>query len=345
MSWLGYGRQIRQARRDAYREFERIITAQSCGPVMLIITGSKAEGLTRYIGSDTDVMPVHSNIICIEDDVNADNSPREITVLTSYSRMSYPGHCRLLLERRGTTTYRAVTDALCDDGYGKELLSSDLYVHYCSKVRLAEDIVKHDRAGPSTPITMSGGLNIDVVHALRYYCPNILSQWAARPRYWPLPEVVQKVLSLGTFLTPVRFKGSEYQHIEWRVCFNAGEIELVNNLNDTQIKLYVLLKMIKNDVLKPHKKEVSSYTLKNIVFWIAENNPQSLFHEKSMLYWLHEGLSALRVALFTRELPYYMIPDRNIMAASGLEEEQQSTWISTITEMMNKGAKMILRHP
>ncbi|KAH3865260.1 hypothetical protein DPMN_028299 [Dreissena polymorpha] len=33
------------------------------------------------------------------------------------------------------------------------------------------------------------------------------------------------------------------------------------------------------------------------------------------------------------------------MAASGLEEEQQRTWISTITEMIDEGPKMILRLP
>ncbi|KAH3865361.1 hypothetical protein DPMN_028400 [Dreissena polymorpha] len=64
-----------------------------------------------------------------------------------------------------------------------------------------------------------------------------------------------------------------------------------------------------------------------------------------MLHLLHEGLDALRVALFTRELQYYMIPDRNLMTACGLEEEQKSTWISTITEMMNEGPSMIMRLP
>ncbi|KAH3865254.1 hypothetical protein DPMN_028293 [Dreissena polymorpha] len=103
--------------------------------------------------------------------------------------------------------------------------------------------------------------------------------------------------------------------------------------------------MVKNDVLNPHKKEVSSYTLKNIVLWIAENNPQSLFHERRLLHWLHVALGALRVALNTRELPYYMIPDRNLMAASELDEEQQSLWISTIKEMINEGPRMILRLP
>ncbi|XP_052265687.1 uncharacterized protein LOC127868115 [Dreissena polymorpha] len=345
MSWLGYGPEIIQARRDAYMEWGRLMTARACGAATVILTGSKAEGLTRFLESDRDIMFVHSSAMCIEDGVNADNSPREITVFRSYSRMSYPGHCILLLERRGTIIDSELNDALCDNGYGQELISSDLYVHSFSKFQFEESIVQHDRAGPSRPVTLHGGLHSDLVHAFRYNCPNILSQWASRPRYWPLPKVVQQVVSLGAFLSPVGFKGSEYQHVEWRVCFNTAEIELVNNLNDTQIKVYVLLKMVKRDVLNPLKKEISSYTLKNIVLWIAENNPQSSFHERSMLHWLHEGLDALRVALVTRELPYYMIPNRNLMAACGLEEEQQRTWIATLTEMMDEGPRMILRLP
>ncbi|KAH3865722.1 hypothetical protein DPMN_028764 [Dreissena polymorpha] len=210
---------------------------------------------------------------------------------------------------------------------------------------MGEGMVQHERAGPSIPTTVLGYLHNDTVHALPYYCPSILSKWAARPRHWPPPEAVQRVVSLGAVLTPVGFKASEYQHVEWRVCFNAGEIELISNLNDTQTKLYVLLKMIKNDVLHPRKKEVSSYTLKNIVLWMAENNPQASFHKKSILQWLHEALDALRVALITLELPYYMIPERNLMATSGLDGEQQRTWISTITDMLNEGPKMILRLP
>ncbi|KAH3874437.1 uncharacterized protein LOC127869222 [Dreissena polymorpha] len=308
-----------------------------------IITGSKAEGLTSFLEIDRDEMFLLNSVICQEDDVHTYIYPREIKVLRSCNRMSYHGHCRLLLERRGTMIHPNVDDAFCDDGYGREILSSDLYVNNWSNVHLSAKTVRHDHAGPSTPTTILGAVHTDTVCALRYHCPNILSKWATRPRHWPPPEVVQKVVSLGAFLTPVGFKGSEYQHVEWRVCFNAGEIELVNNLNEIQIKLYVLLKMVKKDVLNPRKKEVSSYTLKNIVLWITENNPQSLFHERSLLYWLHEGLDELRCGLGTRELPYYMILDRNMMAACGLEEAQQRTWISTISEMMYGGPRMLLR--
>ncbi|KAH3875701.1 hypothetical protein DPMN_038977 [Dreissena polymorpha] len=307
-----------------------------------IISGSKAEGLARYLESDTDYIFVLGHVICLEDGVNARTFPTEITIFRSC--MSLPGHCRLITERRGTTIHPAIDDAFCDDGYGRKILSSDLFVHGLPHTTMGYG-VSHDRAGPSLPSSLHLGLDTDCVHALRYYCPNILSKWASRPRHWPPLEVVQQVVSLGALLTPVGFKGSAYQHVEWRVCFNAGEIELVNNLNNTQIKMYVLLKMVKADVLKPRKKEISSYTLKNIVLWIAENNPHSLFHEKSLLHWLHEGLDALRVALVTRELPYYMIPDRNLMAACGLEEEQKRKWIATISEMMKEGSRMVLRLP
>ncbi|KAH3865199.1 hypothetical protein DPMN_028238 [Dreissena polymorpha] len=345
LSWLGYGQEIIQARRDAYRELGKLLTAQVCGKATLIIAGSKGEGLSSFLESDVDQMVVNNRVFCLEDDVKSSAFPGEITVLRSLSRRSYHGHCRLLLERRGTTIHRHVDDAFCDDGYGRELLSSDLYVNNCPNADLREGMVRHERAGPSIPSTWHGHFHHDKVHALHYYCPNILSKWAARPRHWPPTEVVQYVVSLGAFLTPVGFKGSEYQHVEWRVCFNAGEIELISNLNDTQTKLYVLLKMIKNDVLHPRKKEVSSYTLKNIVLWMAENNPQASFHKKSILQWLHKALDVLRVALVTLELPYYMIPERNLMATSGLDEEQQRTWISTITDMLNEGPRVILRLP
>ncbi|KAH3865275.1 hypothetical protein DPMN_028314 [Dreissena polymorpha] len=69
--------------------------------------------------------------------------------------MCYHGHCRLLLERRGTTVYSKVNDALCDDGNGRELLSSDLYVNNWSSSGYGE-VQQQDRVGPSIPLTHRG---------------------------------------------------------------------------------------------------------------------------------------------------------------------------------------------
>ncbi|KAH3809347.1 hypothetical protein DPMN_137710 [Dreissena polymorpha] len=133
--------------------------------------------------------------------------------------------------------------------------------------------------------------------------------------------------------------------MEWRIGFNTGEAELVNNLNDTQAKVYVMLKMIVKDVLRPSKKEITSYAMKNIVLWQAERNPQNKFYAQSFLHWLHDGLRALRTAIVTQQLSYYMIPERNLMAASGLTYRQQSHWVEVITDMMAEGPRVILGLP
>jgi len=111
--------------------------------------------------SDFDQMIVNNRVFCLEDDVKSCAFPGEITVLRSLSRRSYHGHCRLLLERLGTTIHRHVHDAFCDDGYGRELLSSDLFVNNWSNERLPEFMVQHERAGPSIPNTMHGNLHRD----------------------------------------------------------------------------------------------------------------------------------------------------------------------------------------
>ncbi|XP_052222125.1 uncharacterized protein LOC127838413 isoform X2 [Dreissena polymorpha] len=343
MNVLGYGPHIRQARKEAYKAWDRHATAKMRG-IACITTGSKAEGLTSYLESDVDKLVVTKSVICLEDGVDSSSVPVEITIFRSCSRISYSGHCRLLLERYGTHVSIEVYNALCDDGFGRGLLSSDLYVNHLLNFKLREGIVQHERAGPSTPKTI-GVLKRDTVNALHFYCPSILTRWAARHRYWPSADVVREVVSLGAFVSPVGVKGSDYEHVEWRMCFNTGENVLINNLNDTQVKLYVLLKMVKKDVLQPQKKEVTSFTVKNIVLWIAENNPHSLFHESSLFHWLYEGLYALRVAIDTKELPYYMIPGRNLMAACALDHEQKRSWIATIDEMMTEGPRMILRLP
>ena len=42
---------------------------------------------------------------------------------------------------------------------------------------------------------------------------------------------------------------SETNQLEWRYCFNEGESLIVESLNDTQIKLYTMLKLINRDIM------------------------------------------------------------------------------------------------
>ncbi|KAH3875993.1 hypothetical protein DPMN_039273 [Dreissena polymorpha] len=257
--------------------------------------------------------------------------------------MTTAGYCRVLLGRLAPRSASAISDSLCANECGHSILSSALYVEYFRHVRHASSgTVHHPRAGPSLPWS-NGPFKNDTVHAIRCHCPNILQTWANRTRHWPPSDIVEKVVAMGAFVTPIGFKRSEHNHVEWRICFNTGETELVNNLNDTQIKLYVLLKMIAKDILKPQKKEITSYTMKNIVLWLAENNQSSFFYSGSLFHWLHEGLDILRTAISTNQLPYYMIPERNLLAESELNTDQQLLWVRTIKDMIEEGPRILLR--
>ncbi|KAH3823788.1 hypothetical protein DPMN_125610 [Dreissena polymorpha] len=338
MSWLGYGPEIRQKRRICYSEYARLVLSLiNLREGFCIVAGSKSEGLTCMLENDLDLLFVVSSVICLEDCLHIRDLPDDTVAFMMDNKYTYPGYYRLLLlHREGIdeiTVPLYIEHALCDDGRGNFFLSSDLF---------ADSVRGINRSGPATR-AVYGPLHSDYVFTIRCHSTVLLEKWAERSRYWPPLEVVKKVITFGACLTPVGFKESPYRHMEWRMCFNTGETEMMNSLSDTQLKIYVMLKMIVKDVLRPQHKEVTSYTLKNIILWQAESYPQSLFSERNFFYWLREGLGTLKIAIATKYLKYYMIPERNLMEGCGLRHNQQSKWTSVITEMMNEGPRIILR--
>ncbi|KAH3733311.1 uncharacterized protein LOC127850738 [Dreissena polymorpha] len=303
MTRLWCGEEIRRWRVEKYREYDRILTSEQ-SDVTIQTAGSKAEGLTCFLESDRDMFYVLKGVLCVEAGINPHTIPNDIDVFKMDTRV-YPGHCRLLQERPSHTRRIVIHHALCENGYGDVLLRSSLLLDALLTLQPTNlSVVLHEQAGPSRPGTFKGILNVDKVTSLRCHCPRILQRWAARPRHWPPLLIVQKVVLLGAYVTPVGFKGSKNKHMEWRICFNTGEAELVNNLNDTQAKVYVILKMILKDKLKPNYKEITSYVLKNIILWQAKNTPQTEFHARSLLYWLHDGLRELRTVIEKKQLLY-----------------------------------------
>ncbi|KAH3740081.1 hypothetical protein DPMN_046776 [Dreissena polymorpha] len=53
-------------------------------------------------------------------------------------------------------------------------------------------------------------------------------------------------------------------------------------------------------------------------------------------------MDVLRTAISVRQLPYYMIPERNLMAESGFDVAQQRELVRSITNIVNEGPRMLL---
>ncbi|KAH3734292.1 hypothetical protein DPMN_040731 [Dreissena polymorpha] len=73
-------------------------------------------------------------------------------------------------------------------------------------------------------------------------------------------------------------------------------------------------------MLNPKKNEIASYMLKNIIVLKAESNIPAMFQDRNLINWLHDALGTLGTVILSTQLPYNMIPERNVMAACRLQE-------------------------
>ncbi|KAH3864960.1 hypothetical protein DPMN_027993 [Dreissena polymorpha] len=216
MNILGYGPEIRQKRRDSFKEHDRLYNTLNNGLPLFITAGSKAEGLTCLFESDIDKLYVLPNAVCLENSCDQHNIPYHITIFEMNCKMTNAGYCRVLLGRLAPAGTSAIPDSLCENECGNTLLSSALFVEHFRNIPLGSSTVSHPQAGPSLPWS-TGPYKIDRVHAIRCHCPNMLQAWANRTRHWPPSNIVEKVVAMGAFVTPIGFKGSKHIHVEWRI--------------------------------------------------------------------------------------------------------------------------------
>ncbi|WAR30234.1 LOW QUALITY PROTEIN: hypothetical protein MAR_032776 [Mya arenaria] len=157
----------------------------------------------------------------------------------------------------------------------------------------------------------------DIVFAFQCICQRqLLFEWIHRPRQhtWPSRELMQAIPKLPAYLVPapVGCKSSENKHMEWRVCF-TGEQKLIESFTESQYKLYILLKLINKHELKSICEDMSSYVMKNIVFWLVESKAQHFFTRENLFVELISSLHMLQQAIRDNHLFYYMIAGRNLL--------------------------------
>ncbi|XP_053388936.1 uncharacterized protein LOC128551984 [Mercenaria mercenaria] len=195
--------------------------------------------------------------------------------------------------------------------------SSSLYasaLHRSMLMFLGPNRAFKDFSGPAVTHTF-GVWKSDCVFGVHCIHTDILLFFRTRPRQhdWPPISILQDDSSILCQLVPVGCKGSCNQWMEWRFCFLGTELTLTKSFNDTQIKIYVLLKFVAKDILKCVSNEISSYIMKNITYWVSELLDSRVFQEQNLMLLLLIGLKFLKEAIDSNRLPYYMIPGRNLI--------------------------------
>ena len=109
--------------------------------------------------------------------------------------------------------------------------------------------------------------------------PSCSSEWLARKTHVNLPtlEVIAMCKTLGCLFVPVGHPNSDERNLLWRTSFSEQERLLITSFNSVQLKCYILLKIIKKELVVPRIPDsLSSYHLKTCMLYLMENTPVSL---------------------------------------------------------------------
>ena len=175
--------------------------------------------------------------------------------------------------------------------------------------------------------------------------PEPAMDWLVRPRPngWPSSDLVQEIFEIGCHLAPVgRGKRLDepvdvFTHCqnpeatvasslvlpmesnkekwvmdetEWRTSFSLAENKLGESVLPVQRHVMVLLKMIKKFYFPD---VISTYHLKNLLFWECERKDEVFWKEDNSGSCLLFMLDRLQECLEAHHLPHYIMPQSNLL--------------------------------
>ena len=147
--------------------------------------------------------------------------------------------------------------------------------------------------------------------------PECAQEWLSRKRIlgWPSKELIKQCKSLGFIVVSACHPASDEKQFQWRISFSHPERLLVTQFNSVQLKCYILLKIIKEDLIKQYIKEdtLTSYHLKTCMLYILENTPSELWVPETLVGCLIMCLQQIHLWIRDEKIPNYFIPEENML--------------------------------
>ncbi|KAL3882581.1 hypothetical protein ACJMK2_028911 [Sinanodonta woodiana] len=268
--------------------------------------GSRGEGSTGP-GLNSDIDYLYQNI---DYEIVVELSGCQVSKIYLYMLQdghTHPGYVKLQLIRiLPDNTYVPLHHSYCKlDSFGVSVLPNTSF-H-------VDDIGY--RAGPAVR-EQKDSICCDHVRALRCsQWPREGYEWVHRRRLydWPKPRQIQNTLKYGCFATPVGHPNSNEEHLEWRLSFSIAERDLVRSFEDTVMKVYILLKMVKKTFIEPILGDgLSSYHCKVCMLWMRESTPSELWCTENLLWCLILCIRQLHEWAIAGFCPDYFIVLNNI---------------------------------
>jgi hypothetical protein len=290
----------------------------------ILIVGSRGEGV-GLSDSDTDIMKICKHVICVDESF-ADS---DLIVLRADYTNTEPGYIKV----EGENMY------ISNKGYKDRLLERVI------PPNLSDLNFNFNITGPAIHL-FSCDVDTDHVYCTYFYGGNYLSRWTNRTRNytWPPRNVRHEVSQMEGYIVPIGSKQGDMQEYEWRICYTTAEKKLVSSLSDIQVKAYVLMKIMAKTLLKPKCKFLTSYVIKNVIFWVMEMTHVGQLSPSHIVYLIQKAIFFIKTCITNNHLPNYMIPERNLLKGAVLGKEKEVV-INFLSDCLEQGGSILLQIP
>ncbi|XP_060606813.1 uncharacterized protein LOC132759109 [Ruditapes philippinarum] len=341
---IGVNDRMRMRTRRVIKLMENMdtITMKSFGNnTISYYLGSKIEGTTTYgLKSDFDKLCLMNYYNVIQNRSEWEHG--KINFFMIQDEHTTPGYCflQLLQDNRPLPATVVPDKRYISDWKGRILHKNKLYE--------ADNTILVTQHGPSYATQGRKGFN-DADRVLAYPCKSwpksAESGWLERQSIgkWPTQDMRRYAASTVCCVVPTGSKVSEYPELEWRISTSLAERCLMFDLDITQIKCYVLLKMILKSLLNPQGEiNISSFMCKTILLHCIEQKEPSIWKENNLLECLKDCLMKLSSCVQNDNLSHFIIPDNNLIAGQ-LTAETKRQLLININDFIQNDVHSLLK--
>ncbi|XP_060580990.1 uncharacterized protein LOC132737672 [Ruditapes philippinarum] len=332
MDDIGVNKKLVMKRRQTFmlnETMQTLIDGLMGNDVNTYFLGSQSEGsVTKGLQSDCDILSCDNAYNVIQDIDDFKNGKRNYLIVTDDNTTK--GYCYL----QPIEFSQAKTREGNDLKYTKNFVLKNTEHHGALNMKSFQGSVIH---GPA--VSSQGGYRMDAMDVVTAYpCfswPDLAWDWFDRQGLgrWPTQEMKKECVRNGFFLVPVGSKISIDPEIEWRISTSIAERCLMFSLNITQLRCYVLLKMIAKTYFSSNgDSKISSYMCKTTLFHCIESSEPGMWREDNLYICVFVCLLQLRFFLLSQKCPHFIINENNLMAGQFTGKEQRDL-ISTLNNL------------
>ncbi|XP_060587243.1 uncharacterized protein LOC132742786 [Ruditapes philippinarum] len=175
--------------------------------------------------------------------------------------------------------------------------------------------------------------------------PKCAHEWLNRSRkyQWPSKEFLQSLQDkCKCYVVPTGDDSSPIADIQWRLSFVTIERELVWQMNDIQLKCFIILKILmKNDTPALPNNTLKTYHLKNAMFWLVEETPAEQWSAHLLHARVIECLEKIIQYVRNKCLPHYILPENNLFRNRFMTSAETKDTITCLENMQGNVLKIV----